>query len=417
MNEEISALPRPLEGITILDLTTALAGPYATLILAGLGARVIKVENPKNPDSARTNSPYLGRDGIKVAREHEDDYSLAMLERGRNKEAITLNMKHPEGRAIFLDLVKHSDAVVENFSAGVADRLGIGYEDCAKVNPRIVFTAISGFGANVNPKQNKAMDNIVQAMSGMMMASGNPGEPPVRVGIPFGDLSAPLFAAIGTLAALMQARQTGRGQHVDVSLLGALSALVAAEPFDMMQKLGRETRSGNFMARLAPFGVFPTSDGYISICAPKDEFVRGLFRAMQREELLGDERYGTRDARVRNHIELHDMVSQWTRTMTTERAADLLADYDVPSGPVRNPGDAMRDPNLLMRGETTKLEHPQYGAVEDIVVGGLPIRMSGAFTGFDKPAVTLGASNEDVYRTMLGYSDEQLAALKRDGVV
>ena len=417
MNEEISALPRPLEGITILDLTTALAGPYATLILAGLGARVIKVENPKNPDSARTNSPYLGRDGIKVAREHEDDYSLAMLERGRNKEAITLNMKHPEGRAIFLDLVKHSDAVVENFSAGVADRLGIGYEDCAKVNPRIVFTAISGFGANVNPKQNKAMDNIVQAMSGMMMASGNPGEPPVRVGIPFGDLSAPLFAAIGTLAALMQARQTGRGQHVDVSLLGALSALVAAEPFDMMQKLGRETRSGNFMARLAPFGVFPTSDGYISICAPKDEFVRGLFRAMQREELLGDERYGTRDARVRNHIELHDMVSQWTRTMTTERAADLLADYDVPSGPVRNPGDAMRDPNLLMRGETTKLEHPQYGAVEDIVVGGLPIRMSGAFTGFDKPAVTLGASNEDVYRTMLGYSDEQLATLKRDGVV
>ncbi|WP_395399578.1 CaiB/BaiF CoA transferase family protein [Pseudoduganella sp. UC29_106] len=417
MNEEISALPRPLEGITILDLTTALAGPYATLILAGLGARVIKVENPKNPDSARTNSPYLGRDGIKVAREHEDDYSLAMLERGRNKEAITLNMKHPEGRAIFLDLVKHADAVVENFSAGVADRLGIGYEDCAKVNPRIVFTAISGFGANVNPKQNKAMDNIVQAMSGMMMASGNPGEPPVRVGIPFGDLSAPLFAAIGTLAALMQARQTGRGQHVDVSLLGALSALVAAEPFDMMQKLGRETRSGNFMARLAPFGVFPTSDGYISICAPKDEFVRGLFRAMQREELLGDERYGTRDARVRNHIELHDMVSQWTRTMTTEQAADLLADYDVPSGPVRNPGDAMRDPNLLMRGETTKLEHPQYGAVEDIVVGGLPIRMSGAFTGFDKPAVTLGASNEDVYRTMLGYSDEQLAELKRDGVV
>lgn len=417
MNQNTDNLPRPLEGVTILDLTTALAGPYATLLLAGLGARVIKVENPKSPDSARTNSPYLGREGIKVAKEHDDDLSLAMLERGRNKEAITLNMKHPEGRAIFFDLVARADVVVENFSAGVADRLGIGYKDCAAVNPRIVFTSISGFGANVNPKQNKAMDNIVQAMSGMMMASGNEGDPPVRVGVPFGDLTAPMFATIGTLAAIMQARSTGVGQHVDVSLLGALSALVAAEPFDMMVKLGRQTRSGNFMARLAPFGVFPTSDGYISICAPKDEFVVGLFQAMGRPELLQDERFGGRDARVRNHIELHDMVSQWTRTMTTDQAADLLTDCNVPNGPVRNPAEAMRDPNLLMRGETTKLEHPVYGAVEDIVVGGLPIRMSGSFTGFDKPAVTLGASNEGIYRDLLGYSEERLAALKRDGAI
>jgi crotonobetainyl-CoA:carnitine CoA-transferase CaiB-like acyl-CoA transferase len=416
MNEN-PALPRPLEGITILDLTTALAGPYATLILAGLGARVIKVENPRNPDSARTNSPYLGREGIKVTREHEDDYSLAMLERGRNKEAVTLNMKHPEGRALFFELVKKADAVVENYSAGVADRLGIGYGDCAEVNPRIVYTAISGFGANVQPRQNKAMDNIVQAMSGMMLASGRAGEAPVRVGIPFGDLTAPLFAAIGTLAALMQARQTGRGQQVDVSLLGALSALVAAEPFEIMTRLGHQTRSGNFMARLAPFGVFPTSDGYISICAPKDEFVSGLFKAMEREDLLQDPRFGTRDARVRNHIELHDMVSAFTRTMTTGEAADRLTDFNVPNGPVREPAQALRDPNLLARGETTKLLHPAYGAVEDIVVGGLPIRMSGSFTGFDKPAVTLGASNADVYGAMLGLDAEQLEALARDGVI
>jgi len=414
---EDTTLPRPLEGITILDLTTALAGPYATLILAGLGARVIKVENPRNPDSARTNSPYLGREGLKVTREHDDDLSLAMLERGRNKEAVTLNMKHPEGRALFLDLVKHADAVVENYSAGVADRLGIGYRACAEVNPRIVFTSISGFGANVQPRQNKAMDNIVQAMSGMMLASGNPGDPPVRTGIPFGDLSAPLFAAIGTLAALMQARATGRGQHVDVSLLGALSSLVAAEPFEIMAKLGHPTRAGNFMARLAPFGVFPTSDGYIAICAPKDDFVSGLFRAMDRPDLMQDARFATRDARVRNHVELHDMVSAFTRTMTTDTAAERLTDFDVPNGPVREPAEALRDPTLLARGETAKLQHPVYGAVEDIVVGGLPIRMSGAFTGFDKPAVTLGASNDDVYGQMLGLDAERIAALARDGVI
>ena len=414
---EDTTLPRPLEGITILDLTTALAGPYATLILAGLGARVIKVENPRNPDSARTNSPYLGREGLKVTREHDDDLSLAMLERGRNKEAVTLNMKHPEGRALFLDLVKHADAVVENYSAGVADRLGIGYRACAGVNPRIVFTSIRGVGADVPPPQNKAQAHIVQAMSGMMLASGNPGDPPVRTGIPFGDLSAPLFAAIGTLAALMQARATGRGQHVDVSLLGALSSLVAAEPFEIMAKLGHPTRAGNFMARLAPFGVFPTSDGYIAICAPKDDFVSGLFRAMDRPDLMRDARFATRDARVRNHVELHDMVSAFTRTMTTDAAAERLTDFDVPNGPVREPAEALRDPTLLARGETAKLQHPVYGAVEDIVVGGLPIRMSGAFTGFDKPAVTLGASNGDVYGQMLGLDPERIAALARDGVI
>ncbi|HEX8788202.1 MAG TPA: CoA transferase [Telluria sp.] len=414
---ENSTLPRPLEGITILDLTTALAGPYCTLILAGLGARVIKVENPRNPDSARTNSPYLGREGLKVTREHDDDLSLAMLERGRNKEAVTLNMKHPEGRALFFDLVRKADGVVENFSAGVADRLGIGYRACFDANPAIVFTSISGFGANMQPRQNKAMDNIVQAMSGMMLASGNPGEAPVRSGIPFGDLTAPLFAAIGTLAALMQARATGQGQHVDVSLLGALSALVAAEPFEIMAKLGHQTRSGNFMARLAPFGVFPTLDGYISICAPKDEFVSGLFRAMGREDLLQDPRFATRDARVRNHIELHDLVSAFTRTLSTHDAAERLTDCDVPNGPVREPAEAMRDPNLMARGETTRLMHPTYGAVEDIVVGGLPIRMSGSFTGFDKPAVTLGASNADVYGQMLGLDAERIAGLARDGVI
>lgn len=413
----MSTQPRPLEGVTILDLTTALAGPYATLTLAGLGARVIKVENPKNPDSARTNAPYLGREGIKVTRDHEDDLSLAMLERGRNKEAITLNMKHPEGRALFFELVSKADAVVENFSAGVADRLGIGYAACAEVNPRIVYTAISGFGADVHPRQNKAMDNIVQAMSGMMMASGSPGEPPVRVGIPFGDLTAPLFAAIGTLAALIQAKSSGRGQMVDVSLLGALSALVAAEPFEIMTRLGNPTRSGNFMARLAPFGVFPTRDGYISICAPKNEFVVGLFRAMGQPELMDDPRFASRDARVRNHLELHDMVSAFTRTMSTSEAAEKLTDHNVPNGPVREPAEALRDPNLLARGEITRLAHPVYGQVEDIVVGGLPIRMSGAFTGFDRPAVTLGASNAAVYGEMLGLDAVRLEALARDGVI
>ena len=409
--------PGPLAGVTVLDLTTMLAGPYATLLLAGLGARVIKIENPNSPDPARGNSLFLGRDGVKATPEHDDDLSLAILDRGRNKEAVTLNLKHPEARAIFMDLVRRADVVVENFSPGVTGRLGIDYASCREVNPKIVYTSISGFGPDADPTRNKAVDIVIQAMSGLMMASGAEGEPPVRVGIPIGDQAAPLFATIGTLAAVLRARATGQGQQVDVSLLGTMSALVAAEPFEMERRLGHATRSGNVLARLAPSGVFPTADGHIAISAPKDAFAAGLFRAMGRPELIQDARFSSRAARARNHAVLHEMVGEWTRAMDAGTAAALLTGCGVPNGPVRDPADAMRDPGLLARGETARLEHPVYGMVEDVVAGGLPIRMSDAFTGFDKPAVTPGASNGDVYCGLLGYGQDELARLAREGVI
>ncbi|TXF99186.1 CaiB/BaiF CoA transferase family protein [Massilia arenae] len=409
--------PGPLAGVTVLDLTTMLAGPYATLLLAGLGARVIKIENPNSPDPARGNSLFLGRDGVSATPEHDDDLSLAILDRGRNKEAVTLNLKHPEAHAIFMDLVRRADVVVENFSPGVTGRLGIDYARCREVNPKIVYTSISGFGPDADPTRNKAVDIVIQAMSGLMMASGAEGEPPVRVGIPIGDQAAPLFATIGTLAAVLRARATGQGQQVDVSLLGTMSALVAAEPFEMERRLGHATRSGNVLARLAPSGVFPTADGHIAISAPKDVFAAGLFRAMGRPELIQDERFSSRAARVRNHAVLHEMVGAWTGAMDAGAAAALLTECGVPNGPVRDPADAVRDPGLLARGETARLEHPVYGAVEDVVAGGLPIRMSDAFTGFDRPAVTLGASNGDVYRGLLGYGQDELERLAREGVI
>ena len=414
----MSDLPRPLQGVTIIDLTTALAGPYATLILGGLGARIIKVENPAAPDSARGNAPFLGRDGVALNRRHDDDFSLAILERGRNKQSVTLNLKHPQGKAVYFDLVRKADAVVENYSAGVADRLGIGYEAAAAVNPRLVYTAISGFGATANPKQNKAMDAIVQAMSGLMMTSGEEGGPPVRVGVPFGDLSAPLFAVIGTLAALMQARATGKGQFVDVSLLGVLSSMVAMEPFDILERLGQSYRTGNFMARLAPFGTFATRDGYMAICAPVENFVIALFGAMARPELVDDPRFRGRDARVANHEVLHALVGDWMKTMSTAEAEDILAGHGVPSGAVRDPGAAKRDPLLLARGETVPIIHPVHGAVaKDVYGSGLPIRMSGAHVGFDQPAVAMGANNAAVYRDLLGYDAGKLEQMAKDKVI
>lgn len=417
MRTNADHLPRPLEGTLVLDLTTALAGPYATLLLAGLGARVIKIENPRRPDTARANAPFVGREGVSMERRHDDDLSLAILERGRNKESITLDLKHPLGRQVFEQLVARADAVVENFSAGTADRMGIGYAALAAINPRLVCTSISGFGANMISAQNKAMDTIVQALSGLMMTSGLPQDPPLRVGVPFGDLSAPLFAVIGTLAALMQARTTGRGQQVDVSLLGAITSMVATEPFEVMQRLGQQTRSGNTLPRLAPFGVFPTRDGHVAICAPTDAFSAALFDAMGQPELRQDPRFVGRDQRVRYGAELHRRVGEWTRTQSTDQAVRRLEACGVPSGQVRDPGHATRDPRLLARGETEFVEHPAYGAVGDVVVGGMPIRMTGSFTGFDRPAPTLGEHNRAVFAELLGLDAGQLADLAAEGAI
>ncbi|MCX7175944.1 MAG: CoA transferase [Proteobacteria bacterium] len=417
MKSNTRNLPRPLEGFTVIDFTTALAGPYATLLLAGLGARIIKVENPLAPDSARGNSPYVGKDGVTMARKHDDDMSVAMADRGRNKLSITLNMKHAGAKKLFADLVKHADALVENYAAGTADRLGMGYAATAALNPRIVYTSISGFGADQVSGQNKAMDTIVQALSGLMMTSGEAGGAPIRVGVPFGDLSAPLFAVIGTIAALMQAQRTGLGQQVDVSLLGAVTSMVACEPFEALERAGLETRTGNTMPRLAPFGIFPTADGYIAICAPRPNMAAALFAVMGKPELSKDERFSSRDGCVKNNKELHALVEAWTRNLSTSDAAGQLEKAGVPSGAVRRPAEGVRDPRLLARGETEQIEHPTYGKMDNLYGGGMPILMSGSFTGFDRPSPSLGEHNDLVYRELLGYSSEEVSTLKRDGVI
>src|ERR1700683_434100 len=180
----------PLEDLTVLDLTTALAGPFATLLLAGLGAKVIKIENPvSGGDTCRSNAPYLGSDGGTLARKHEDDVSVSALNRLRNKLGVTLNLKHPEARGIYADLVQTADVIVENFTRGTLDRLGAGYTFAQELNPRIVYCSITGFGSEGEPGTGKAMDAIIQALSGVMFTSGGPDDPPVRVGVPLADLS------------------------------------------------------------------------------------------------------------------------------------------------------------------------------------------------------------------------------------
>jgi CoA:oxalate CoA-transferase len=406
-----------LDGITVVDLTVALAGPFATLILAGLGAKVIKVENPAGGDSCRTNAPYLGANGPKLTRESEDDISVSALNRLRNKLGVTLNLKHPEARTVFADLVRKSDIVVENSSRGTMDKLGVGYTFAREVNPRVIYCSITGFGSTPDASPAKAMDSIVQALSGTMMTSGGPDDPPIRVGLPIGDLTAPLFGVIGVLAALHQAQHSGQGQHIDVSMLGALTMMVAVETFDLLERCGIPQRTGLTVPRLAPFGLYRTKDGYISICAPQETFARSLFEAMGRSDLTDDPRFSTRDARVENVRELDAIINDFTGRYTNAEAVSILERAGVPSAEVRNPDEAVRDPRVLARGETVRLEHPKFGAVDEVYGMGIPIKFSGATAGFDQPAPALGEHNETVYGGMLGYSKDHIDRLKYGGVI
>jgi CoA:oxalate CoA-transferase len=408
---------RPLEDVTVLDLTMALAGPFATLLLAGLGARVIKIENPLSVDSCRENAPYLGRHGATLVRHHADDVSVSAINRLRNKQAITLNLKNPKSQAIFADLVRRADVIFENFSRGAMNRLGAGYAQAREINSRIVYCSLTGFGSEGEPGSGKAMDAIIQALSGFMMTSGGEGDAPVRVGVPMADMCAPLFGVIGVLAALMQARRTGVGQHVDVSMLGVMSMMVSGEPFDVLERFGVPQRTGLSVPRLAPFGTYRTRDGFVSICAPMEVFARKLFQAMGRSDLSEDPRFSTRDQRVVNVRELDIIVEGFTHSHTTLEVVRILEAAGVPAAEVRSTEQAVRDPRVVARGETVKLTHPKYGDVDDVYGMGMPLKFSASTVGFDQPPPSVGEHNDAIYQGLLGYSAERLAELRRDGVI
>lgn len=408
--------PGPLEGLTVLDLTIALAGPFASALLAGLGARVIKIEGPGAVDSSRSNAPYLGQRGVTLARERPDDISVSALNRLRNKQAIRLNLKHPQARAVFADLVKKADVIVENYSQGTLERLGFGYAFARSVNPKIVYCSITGFGSD-SQGPSKALDAIIQALSGVMYVSGTPDDPPTRIGLPVADLITPLFGVIGILSALHMARATGVGQQVDVSMLGALTALMAGEGFDLLESLGVPLRTGPTVARLAPFGVYPAQAGHVAICAPTDAFASGLFRALGEPELASDPRFSTRDARVAHGAELDARIEAWTQARSVQGVVAELLAQGVPAAEVRSPRAAVRDPRVLAREECVPLEHPVHGATAEVYGMGVPIAFSAAHAGFDRPPPEVGEHNRLVYGDLLGYSEQRLRELEALGVI
>jgi crotonobetainyl-CoA:carnitine CoA-transferase CaiB-like acyl-CoA transferase len=315
---------------------------------------------------------------------------------------------------VFDDLARSADVVVENFSAGTADRLGVGFGRVSALNPRIVYLSISGFGAG---EPGKGMDTIFQALSGLMTTPGRDGDSPVRNAVPFGDLVGPLFGVIGTLSALFMREHTGRGQHVDVGLLGALTSVIATEPWDTLERVGIATRTGNVVPRLAPFGIFATCDGHVALCAPTDAFARGVFEAIGEPELHEDERFSTRDRRVANSVALHGLIADWAAPLTSVEAAAELDARGVPSAIVRDTATAVRDPRALRRGETVPLVHPGHGPVDELYGSGFPVRFSEAASGYDAPAPRLGEHNDFVLGALLGYPPERIEALRASGAI
>lgn len=280
--------PKPLAGLKVLDLTVALAGPYCTLLLAGLGAEVIKIEAPKGGDIARFNPPFFGKDGIHLGKMEEGNVSLSLLARARSKRSVSLDLKAERGRELFRELAKQVDVIVENMSDGTVEKLGVDYELMRKVNPRIIYCSITGFGRPSPYPGLKAMDITVQALSGVMDTTGFADGPPLRFGLPISDLLAPLYGVIGVQAALRQREQSGEGQHVVVSMLECLASLLAFEHFDVFQRNGFPPRSGNHQTRLAPFGVFEAKNGFVSIAAANDQWAGLIFEALGRPELIKD---------------------------------------------------------------------------------------------------------------------------------
>lgn len=412
-------MKRPLDDLLVLDLTIFLSGPFATQVLAGLGARVIKVEQPGTGDPARANPPYYGPRGVHSDRPEAGDLSLSLLKRNRNKESVTLNLKADEGKAIFRALARRADVVVENFAPGVMARLGLDEPALRALNSRLIYCAITGFGQDGPYRGLPAYDIVVQALSGLMTITGEPDAPPTKAGISIADLSGSFYATIAILAALHQrsADPEGLGQRLDVAMLDGLFSLVMDEAVDVQVARGQPPRTGNRRPRLAPFAVYEAADGFIAICAVTDAQVAALFRAMGRPELAADPRYATLEERSRRPDEVDALVTAWTAPRRRAEIWRALEEAHVPAGPVADVPDLLADPQLHARAMIAPLPHPTAGPARDAVAAGLPLKFSRAAAALDRPAPPLGRDNAAVYGEFLGYAAADLARLRERGVV
>ncbi len=388
----------PLSRFTVLDLTRVRSGPAAVRQFADWGANVIKIEEPGDmPDDKPGGSAQFA------------DYQNTH----RNKRSITLNLKHPKGRAAFMELVKKADVVVENYRPNVKFKLGIDYESLREVNPRIILSSVSGFGQDGPYKDRPGLDQIAQGLGGVMSVTGEPGRGPMRAGIPIADLTSGLFCAIGTMVALLEREVSGQGQWVQTSLL---QAQVWMMDFQIMRWLMNKEipgQSGNDHPTSSPTGVYPTSDGFMNIAAMGTEMFVRLAQVLGAPEMATDPRYTTLQLRATNRPALNAEIGECTKKNTTAYWIDLLNKEGVPCGSIKNVQQTMEDPQVQHLGMAKHLTHPKLG---DISVVGQAVILSRTKLGEFTAAPDRGEHNDQVYAEF-GFSPEQIAELRTEGAI
>ena len=364
----------PLKGIRVADFTQALSGPYCTMLLADLGADVVKVEMPgRGDDSRHWGPPFVG------------DTAAYFLAVNRNKRSMELDLRSPLGREAATALVADSDVVVENWRPGTAARLGLDAATLTERHRRLVHCSISGFGADGPPRA--GYDQIVQGMSGWMSLTGDGEGEPSKAGVPVGDISAGMFAAHGIMAALFKRERTGEGSVVDVAMLDSLVAMLAYQATRFFATGVSPLREGNQHATIAPYGTFPTKDGSLNICVGNDQQFQRLSVALDAQHLGGDTRYQTNRLRMEHRDELTDEISEVMRGLTSADVLDRLELAGVPAGPIRTLGEVFADEDVQRRGLQLRVDHEQLGLVS---VPGGPWRIDGTPVSARLPPPVLG---------------------------
>ena len=405
-----------LEGVRVLDLTRFLSGPHCTLLLAGLGAEVIKVDDPRSGDPTVGAPPFAGAAGPSLERRAPGDVGIPYLKRARGKKSITLNLKEAEGRALFLELARHADAVVENFRPGVASRLGVGYESLKNQNPMIVYCALSGFGATGPDRDLKAYDLMVQAATGMMGITGEPQGGPVKTGTALSDTIAGTYAALGIVSALLERARSGEGQMIDVSMVDCLFSMLMDESLDCFEALGLAPRQGNRIVRFSPFNTYRARDGWVAIGAATAEEWDNLLRAIGREDLAAHPDWSRVGWRIANNEQVDALVGGWAADRTVAEVEDALRRGDVACAPVRSPKEAISWPHLRERGMVGALRRTD-GSETGVAAAGFPLKFSRSPAAHDAPAPVPGAHTEAVLREWLGLDAQRVGALRARGVV
>ncbi|MBI2369882.1 MAG: CoA transferase [Deltaproteobacteria bacterium] len=391
-----------LSGVRVLDLTRMLAGPYGSLLLADLGAEVIKIEEPREGDGTRLMGPRAGG---------ESAYFVSI---NRNKKSLTLNLKDDRGRAIFYELVRRADVVYDNFRPGILERLQCDYATLKRVNPRIIACSVSAFGQDGPYKDLPAFDLILQAMGGAMSITGEPGRPPVRMGIPLGDLAGGMFAAFAITAALYRRQLTGQGERIDLSLLDCQVSLLTYVAQYYLVTGEVPGPIGSAHQSVVPYQAFRTRDIDIVVAIFVEKFWERLCRILGRPELARDPRFETNAGRLEHKAELLPILEQAFLERTGDEWIEILWKEEIPAAPINTVDRVLADPQVRQRQMVVEVNHPAAGGALRMV--GNPVKVTEAEEAGYAPSPTLGAHTDDILRS-LGYTAAQIAEWREAGVI